>query len=40
MNLVEMPAKRRIRNRALGLMCLALAFYFGFIAIAFIRSYR
>jgi len=32
---VEMPARRRlIRNRALTLMCVALAFYFGFIALS------
>ena len=31
-------AKRRIRNGALGLMSLALAVYFGFIAISVYRS--
>ena len=40
MNLIEMPDKRRIRNRALLLMSLALAFYFGFIAIAIYRSHH
>jgi hypothetical protein len=29
-----------IRNRALVLMSLALAFYFGFIAITFFRSHH
>lgn len=38
MSLVEMADKRRIRNRALLLMSLALAFYFGFIAISIYRS--
>jgi hypothetical protein len=31
--------KRRVRNSALGLMTLALAFYFGFIALLFFRSH-
>jgi hypothetical protein len=31
---------RRIRNRALVLTFLALAFYFGFIALTFYRSHR
>jgi hypothetical protein len=39
-SLVEMADKRRIRNLALGLMSLALAFYFGFIAIAIYRSHH
>jgi hypothetical protein len=34
------PVPRRIRNRALLLMALALAFYFGFIAITFYRSHH
>jgi hypothetical protein len=29
-----------VRNRALILMSLALAFYFGFIALTFYRSHR
>jgi hypothetical protein len=37
---MEVPARRRIRNRALLLMCLALAFYFGFIALAVYRGYH
>jgi hypothetical protein len=40
MNSIEVPVKRRIRKRALLLMALALAFYFGFIALAVYRSYR
>ena len=40
MNAVGMPDKGRIRRRALWLMALALAFYFGFIAIAVYRSYH
>jgi len=31
-------SKRRIRNSALGLMTLALVFYFGFIALLFYRG--
>jgi hypothetical protein len=31
---------RRIRNLALGLMSLALAFYFGFIAITIYRGHH
>ena len=34
------PAKRRIRNSALGLMTLALLFYFGFIVLLVVRSHR
>ena len=33
-------AGRRIRNRALMLMSLALVFYFGFIAVTFYRSHH
>jgi hypothetical protein len=40
MNLTEVPCKRRIRNRALLLMSLALAFYFGFIAITIYRGHH
>jgi len=40
MNSIEMPAKRRIRTRALLLMGVALAFYFGFIVLAVYRSYH
>jgi len=32
MSVTEPSVKRRIRNGALGLMSLALLFYFGFIA--------
>ncbi len=32
--------RRRIRNGALGLMTLALAFYFGFIALLVYRSHH
>jgi len=31
---------RRVRNGALGLMSLALAFYFGFIALLIYRSHH
>jgi uncharacterized membrane protein (DUF485 family) len=40
MNAIGLPDKRRIRRRALLLMSLALAFYFGFIAIAVYRSHH
>jgi hypothetical protein len=33
-------SNRRIRNLALALMSLALAFYFGFIAITIYRSHH
>jgi hypothetical protein len=37
---MEMPTRRRlIRSRALMLMSVALAFYFGFIALAFLRRH-
>jgi hypothetical protein len=32
--------KRRIRNSAFGLMSLALAFYFGFIALLVFRGHH
>ena len=34
------PTRRRIRNSALGLMTLALAFYFGFIVMLVVRSHH
>jgi hypothetical protein len=40
MNATETPVRRRIRNGALGLMSLALAFYFGFIALLIYRSHH
>jgi hypothetical protein len=40
MNATESPVRRRIRNGALGLMSLALAFYFGFIALLIYRSHH
>ena len=40
MSSVEIPSKRRIRSRALMLMSVALALYFGFIVISIYRSYR
>jgi hypothetical protein len=40
MNVTETQVKRRIRKRALGLMSLALAFYFGFIALLVYRSHH
>jgi hypothetical protein len=36
----ELSVKRRIRVRALVLMSVALAFYFGFIALSIYRSHR
>jgi hypothetical protein len=33
-------ARRRIRSRALVLMTVALAFYFGFIALSIYRSHH
>jgi hypothetical protein len=38
MSSVEIPERRRIRVRALILMSVALAFYFGFIAVSIYRS--
>ena len=40
MNSIELQARRRIRKRAFLLTSLALAFYFGFIALSIYRSYR
>jgi hypothetical protein len=40
MNVTETQGKRRIRNGALGLMSLALVFYFGFIALLIYRSHH
>jgi hypothetical protein len=40
MNVSETQVKRRIRNGALGLMSLALAFYLGFIALLIYRSHH
>jgi hypothetical protein len=40
MSSVEIPGKRRIRARALMLMSVALALYFGFIMISIYRSHR
>jgi hypothetical protein len=40
MNAIQIQARRRIRRRAFLLTSLALAFYFGFIAISIYRSYR
>ena len=39
MNAVS-PTKRRIRNSALGLLTVALMFYFGFIALLVFRSHH
>lgn len=35
---LESSVRRRVRNGALGLACLALAFYLGFIALLVFRS--
>jgi len=40
MSSTELAVKRRIRVRALVLMSVALAFYFGFIALSIYRSHR
>jgi len=40
MNVSDTQAKRRIRNGALGLMSLALAFYIGFITLMIYRSHH
>jgi len=40
MNTAEVRVKRRIRNGALGLMSLALAFYFGIIALLIHRGHH
>jgi hypothetical protein len=34
------PTRKRIRNGALGLLTVALAFYFGFIAMLVFRSHH
>jgi hypothetical protein len=40
MSSMQMPTRRRlIRSRALMLMSVALAFYFGFIALAIFRHH-
>jgi len=36
----EQPTRARVRNLALALTSLALAFYFGFIALTFYRSHH
>jgi hypothetical protein len=38
MSAIETPNRRRIRNAALGLMTVALAVYFGFMALLVLRS--
>jgi hypothetical protein len=38
MSTIENPQRRRIRNAVIGLTAVALAFYFGFIALAVFRS--
>jgi hypothetical protein len=38
MSAIENPIRRRIRNTALGLMTVALAVYFGFMALLVFRS--
>ena len=40
MNPADFPVRRRIRARALVLMTVALAFYFGFIALTFYRGHH
>ena len=34
------PGRKRIRNGALALLAVALAFYFGFIALLVLRSHH
>jgi uncharacterized membrane protein (DUF485 family) len=36
----EQPSRARVRHLALALTSLALAFYFGFIALTFYRSHH
>ena len=36
----QQPTRARVRNLALALTSLALAFYFGFIALTFYRSHH
>jgi len=40
MSSADLTVKRRIRVRALVLMSVALAFYFGFIALSVYHSHR
>jgi hypothetical protein len=40
MNAVDSARRRRIRNAVIGLTAVALAFYFGFIALAVLRSHH
>jgi hypothetical protein len=41
MSAAARPAsKKRIRNTALGLLAVALAFYFGFMALLVLRSHH
>ena len=37
---VTPPSRKRIRNGALALMAVALAFYFGFIVLLVLRSHH
>jgi uncharacterized membrane protein (DUF485 family) len=40
MSTIENQQRRRIRNAVIGLTSVALAFYFGFIALAIFRSHH
>jgi hypothetical protein len=40
MSAASSPGSRRIRNSALGLVAVALAFYFGIIALLIYRSHH
>jgi len=40
MSAIEIQRRRRIRNAVIGLTAVALAFYFGFIALAVLRSHH
>ena len=40
MSRADTQTARRIRNSALGLLAVVLAFYFGFIALTFYRSHH
>jgi hypothetical protein len=40
MSTINIQKRRRMRNAVIGLTSVALAFYFGFIALAVLRSHH
>ena len=40
LKVLDASVRRRIRNGALGLACVAIAFYLGFIALLVFRSHH